>query len=107
LEPSAEAPLLAGYVGNPYLEKPANDLLRDARRSAADTWNLLGELTERMGPSHRQLALEYYTRAVGWAGRKNQEGKMEPTDSTLSDDWMLIWRNYTRMKQVVDPLESK
>jgi hypothetical protein len=63
----------------------------------------LGELTERMGPSHRRLALDYYTRAVGWAGKPNKEGgEMERTDSTLQDDWMLVWRNYTRMKQAVD-----
>ncbi|KAJ7452418.1 hypothetical protein B0H11DRAFT_291244 [Mycena galericulata] len=106
LSPSAEEPLLAEYANNPYLEKPASDLLRDARRSAADAWNLMGELTERMGPSHRQLAFEYYQRATGWAGRTTVEGMLEPADSTLRDDWTLIWRNYTRMRQVVQP-ESK
>lgn len=107
LEPSPEDPLLAQYGKNPYLEKPASDLLRDARRSAADTWNLLGELTERMGPSHQHLAFAYYSRAMGWAGRKNKDGTVEPADSTLPDDWLLIWRNYTRMKQAVEPLQSK
>ncbi|KAJ6496672.1 hypothetical protein C8R47DRAFT_1115074 [Mycena vitilis] len=99
LVPSAEDRLLAGYGNSPYLEKPASDLLRDARRSAADSWNLMGELTERLGPSHRQLAFKYYTRAVGWAGRTTADGKMEAADSTLADDWMLLWRNYERMKK--------
>ncbi|KAJ7273707.1 hypothetical protein B0H12DRAFT_1090718 [Mycena haematopus] len=103
LAPSADEPLLGRYTKNPYLEKPARDLLRDARRSAADIWNLLGELTERMGPSHRPLALDYYTRAVAWAGKTNKEGEMERTDSTLEDDWVLIFRNYTRMKQKMPP----
>ncbi|KAJ7685165.1 hypothetical protein DFH06DRAFT_32430 [Mycena polygramma] len=103
LVPSAEDRLLADYGNSPYLEKPASDLLRDARRSAADSWNLMGELTERMGPSHRQLAFKYYTRAVGWAGRTTADGKMEAADSTLADDWMLLWRNYERMKkQLID-----
>lgn len=106
LLPNAEEPLLGRYTKNLSLEKPASDLLRDARRSAADIWNLLGELTERMGPSHRRLALDYYTRAVGWAGRTNAEGKLERTDTTLEDDWTLFWRNYTRMKQAVD-VEAK
>ncbi|KAF8212243.1 hypothetical protein K438DRAFT_1806222 [Mycena galopus ATCC 62051] len=106
LAPSVEEPLLHKYTKNPYLEKPAADLLRDSRRSAADIWNLLGEVTERMGPSHRELALDYYTRAVGWAGKTNDEGVMERTDSTLEDDWMLIWRNYHRTRQAVDA-ESK
>ncbi|KAJ7109370.1 hypothetical protein C8R44DRAFT_802344 [Mycena epipterygia] len=107
LAPSAEQPLLAEYSNNPHLENPASALLRDARRSAADTWNLMGELTERMGPSHKQLAWSYYQRAVGWAGRTNEEGTLEPTDSTLRDDWALLWRNYTRMRQAVEPSESK
>ncbi|KAJ7774616.1 hypothetical protein DFH07DRAFT_800219 [Mycena maculata] len=104
LAPSPEDPLLAEYIDNPYLEKPASDLLRDARRSAADTWNLMGDLTERLGPSHRQLAFEYYQRAIGWAGKTNEKGILEPAGSTLRDDWTLIWRNYTRMKQVVQPV---
>ncbi|KAJ7155972.1 hypothetical protein C8R43DRAFT_1125875 [Mycena crocata] len=106
LAPSAEQPLLAAYVDNPHLEKPASDLLRDARRSAADTWNLMGELTERMGPSHKPLALSYYTRAIFWAGRRNKKGILEPTDSTRRDDWMLIWRNYTRMRQAVEGVDA-
>ncbi|KAF7363441.1 hypothetical protein MSAN_00999900 [Mycena sanguinolenta] len=103
LAPSVDDRLLGRYTKNPYLEKPASDLLRDARRSAADMWNLLGELTERMGPSHTKLALDYYTRAVGWAGKTNKEGIMERADSTLEDDWVLIFRNYTRLKQKVTP----
>ncbi|KAJ6502556.1 hypothetical protein C8R45DRAFT_976975 [Mycena sanguinolenta] len=103
LAPSVDERLLGRYTKNPYLEKPASDLLRDARRSAADTWNLLGELTERMGPSHTKLALDYYTRAVGWAGKTTKEGVMERADSTLEDDWALISRNYTRLKQKIAP----
>jgi hypothetical protein len=99
LAPSAEAPLFADYINNPYLKNPASDLLRDARRSAADTWNLMGELTERMGPSHRQLAFSYYERAVGWAGRRNEDGTLEATDTTLQDDWKVISRNYARLKE--------
>ncbi|KAJ7632613.1 hypothetical protein FB45DRAFT_912935 [Roridomyces roridus] len=66
-EPDVERPLLPEFAKNPHLEKPASDLLRDARRTAADTWNLMGELAERMG--HKQQAYEYYQRAIGWAGR--------------------------------------
>ncbi|KAJ7709911.1 hypothetical protein B0H17DRAFT_1029748 [Mycena rosella] len=101
--PRMEEPLLPGYIKNPYLEKPARDLLRDARRSAADTWNLMGELTERMGPSHRQLAFKYYQRAIFWAGRTNGEGTLEPADLTLRDDWTLMLRNYTRMREATEP----
>ncbi|KAJ7721690.1 hypothetical protein B0H14DRAFT_3098464 [Mycena olivaceomarginata] len=103
LAPSAEEPLLGRYSKNHYLEKPASNLLRDARRSAADTWNLLGELTERMGPSHRRLAwIITPERLAGRGNRIKRGGEMERTDSTLQDDWMLVWRNYTRMKQAVD-----
>ncbi|KAJ7774819.1 hypothetical protein B0H16DRAFT_1508551 [Mycena metata] len=107
LAPSAVDPLGDEYLSNPYLLKPASDLLRDARRSAADAWNLMGELTETMGPAHRPLALVYYTRALAWAGRINKAGKMEPTESTLRDDWRLLWKNYTRVKRVLDVSESK
>ncbi|KAJ7449804.1 hypothetical protein FB451DRAFT_1286594 [Mycena latifolia] len=107
LAPSTEEPLLPDYVNNPYLEKPASDLLRDARRSAADTWNLMGELTERMGPSHRQLAFKYYQRAIFWAGRMNGEGSLDPAESTLRDDWTLMLRNYTRMREAVETSEPK
>ncbi|KAK7014867.1 putative dipeptidyl peptidase [Favolaschia claudopus] len=106
LGPSAEDPLLGRYRKNPYLEKPASDLLRDARRSAADAWNLLGEITERTGSSP-QLALDYYTRAVEWAGKLNKEGQvMERTDSTLEADWNTLYSNYQRMKQTI-VLKSK
>ncbi|KAJ7097934.1 hypothetical protein B0H15DRAFT_823395 [Mycena belliarum] len=107
LTPSAEQPLLPSYENNPYLKKPAADLLRDARRSAADTWNLMGELTEGMGPSHRQLAFKYYQRAIFWAGRTNEEGALEAVESTLRDDWKLILRNHSRMREALEPSESK
>ncbi|KAJ6630796.1 hypothetical protein B0H10DRAFT_1983115 [Mycena sp. CBHHK59/15] len=104
--PSAGEPLLPEYE-NACLEKPATTLLRDARRSAADAWNLMGELTERMGPSHNRLALSYYQRAIGWAGRTNEEGALEAAPETLRDDWTVLWRNYARMRQAVEPTKLK
>ncbi|KAJ7172481.1 hypothetical protein C8R46DRAFT_1086094 [Mycena filopes] len=107
LTPSVEDPLGKQYLSSPYLEKPASDLLRDARRSAADAWNLMGELTEKMGPSHRRLALGYYTRAVAWAAKTNGDGSLEPAESTLRDDWALLRTNYARVKRAVGSTKSE
>ncbi|KAJ7285842.1 hypothetical protein C8J57DRAFT_1285968 [Mycena rebaudengoi] len=103
VEPSTVEKPLTKYTDNPYLDKPSTSLLRDARRVAADAWNLMGELTERMGTSHNQTAFSYYQRAIGWAGKENEEGILEPADGTLKDDWTVFWRNYTRMRAIVEP----
>jgi hypothetical protein len=49
--PASEAPLAEPYAhssgSGSSMEKPARALLRDARRSAAEAWNLMGVLTEQ------------------------------------------------------------
>jgi len=51
------------------MKKPAKSLIRDARRSAAEAWNLLGVLHEGKGDiKSLQASLDCYERALGWAG---------------------------------------
>jgi hypothetical protein len=52
----------------PSIPSPYKSLLRDARCSAAELWNLLGTLHENKGDANLlQTALDCYERALGWA----------------------------------------
>ncbi|THU89504.1 hypothetical protein K435DRAFT_760964 [Dendrothele bispora CBS 962.96] len=85
--------LLPTYVQSVSMKKPAASLLRDARRTVAESWNLMGILNEAKYP---QTALECYERAVFWAGNADGDGK--PAEGTLQRDWDVIWGNYKRLK---------
>jgi len=75
-------------------------LFRDARRTVAEAWNLMGVLNETQGQN--ELALQCYERAVDWAGTfTDNPDERKPTDGTLESDWAVFWGNYTRIKRLV------
>ncbi|KAK7446369.1 hypothetical protein VKT23_014575 [Stygiomarasmius scandens] len=74
--------LLPSYVLSASMKKPASSLLRDARRTVAESWNLMGVLSE---PKNPQTAFECYERAVRWAGAAGNNG--QPGEGTLQRDW--------------------
>jgi tetratricopeptide (TPR) repeat protein len=103
--PSSEAPLLKEFTKS-TLNKPAISLLRDARRTAAEAWNLMGMLNEEMDSSN---ALQCYERALGWAGvSANRPGGIaDPGAGVLEVDWKVFWANYVRTRDALRKKQAK
>ena len=98
--PVPDAKLLVVFSSSRTLKQPARSLLRDARRSAAEAWNLRGLLLE--GGKGDQEALDCFERALEWAGGQNN---IEGEGDVLERDRKNIWRNWTRLRERV--LNSK
>ncbi|CAL1704753.1 unnamed protein product [Somion occarium] len=102
--PSSETALLPAYAKSVSMKKPARSLLRDSRRSAAEAWNLIGILVESSdAPDSMDRALEYYERALGWAGVSADRagGIGKPGEGTLEAEWKTLWNNYVRARNAV------
>jgi len=88
------------------MKKPAKSLLRDARRSAAEVWNLLGMLHENKGDANSlKTALDCYERALGWAGvaTNGTRGGVKTGEGILEAEWKVLWGNYCRLREAVQP----
>ncbi|KAF5373899.1 hypothetical protein D9758_000573 [Tetrapyrgos nigripes] len=96
--------ILASYAQSASMKQPASSLLRDARRTVAESWNLMGILNE---PKNLQTALECYERAVKWAGTMDGDGSERPGEGILDRDWQIIFGNYKRLKSKQDDVSSK
>ncbi|KAI0647015.1 hypothetical protein C8Q79DRAFT_1000069 [Trametes meyenii] len=108
--PASETPLTDAYTKSRSMSGPAKNLLRDARRTAAEAWNLIGILTEGGKSTDAPAkALECYERALGWAGvgRDKAGGIGHPGEGTLESDWKVFWANYVRARDVVKKQEQK
>jgi hypothetical protein len=92
--------LLNTYTSSHAMNKVASTLLRDASRTAAEAWHLIGVLHEiREGPTSGQ-ALKCYERAVGWAGKTVPQSDTKVAgDGTLEAEWNMIWSSYNRLRQ--------
>ncbi|OCH95555.1 hypothetical protein OBBRIDRAFT_537609 [Obba rivulosa] len=100
--PSSEAALVPVYAKNRSMRQPATNLLRDARRTAAEAWTLMGILTERnCGTESILKALEYYERALGWAGVSADRagGIGKAGEGTLEKEWNALWSSYVRVRE--------
>ena len=87
--PTLDAPILPLFAKSHAMRKPAWGLLRDARRTAAEAWNLMGVLNEQGGDMERVLTC--YERAVGWAGVASDHSMVG--EGTLEVDWKITWAN--------------
>ena len=101
--PSSEAPLLKAFTQSNSLIKPATSLLRDARRTAAEAWNLMGLLNEETEGTKPEKALQCYERALGWVGVSADRpgGVADPGEGILEVEWKLFWANYVRARDAV------
>jgi hypothetical protein len=83
------------------MKKPAKSLIRDARRSAAEAWNLLGVLHEEKGDvKSLQNSMDCYERALGWAGvAASGEGKSG--EGILEVEWNALRSNYSRVREAL------
>ncbi|EIN07367.1 hypothetical protein PUNSTDRAFT_105049 [Punctularia strigosozonata HHB-11173 SS5] len=100
--PSSDRPLLPSYQSSPSMSAPAKGLLRDARRSASEAWNLMGVVIEAQAgqdTAKARDAMECYERALGWIGWS--EEKQEAGEGILEAEWKTIWRNYVRTRDFV------
>ncbi|VDB82964.1 unnamed protein product [Peniophora sp. CBMAI 1063] len=91
--PPMDRPLLKAFEDSPSMSTPARNLLRDARRSAAESWHLLGLLQEK---SSEARALACYERAMSWAGA--DAGSAE----ALGREWKALQANRARVKDKLD-----
>lgn len=100
--PASEASLVPVYLKSNAMRKPAKGLLRDARRTAAEAWNLMGILREDEKDGGAERALECYERALGWAGvaADRSGGIGEPGEGTPEAEWKILWKNYVRVREV-------
>ncbi|KAG1756781.1 uncharacterized protein EDB91DRAFT_1094364 [Suillus paluster] len=101
--PASEASLIPVYVKSTTMRKPAKSLLRDARRTAAEAWNLMGILREGEKDDGAERALECYERALGWAGvaADLSGGIGEPGEGTPEAEWKVLWNNYVRVREAI------
>ncbi|KAG8696043.1 hypothetical protein FRC08_007400 [Ceratobasidium sp. 394] len=92
--PVPNSKLLGVFSSSRTLKQPARSLLRDARRSAAEAWNLRGLLLEK-GKNDKE-ALECFERALEWAGgQDNLEGEGDVPEKDRKN----IWRNWARVRE--------
>ncbi|KAH7914660.1 hypothetical protein BJ138DRAFT_1143325 [Hygrophoropsis aurantiaca] len=99
--PASEASLIPVFTKSTAMKKPATSLLRDARRTAAEAWNLLGLLREGDKDNGMEKALECYERALGWAGvaANPAKGGGEAGEGTSEKEWKVLWGNYVRARE--------
>ncbi|KAF8447970.1 hypothetical protein L210DRAFT_3527588 [Boletus edulis BED1] len=95
--PAPDATILPLFTKSHAMRKPATGLLRDARRTAAEAWNLMGILCEQGGDMKR--AFVCYKRAVGWAGVTSDQNV--PGEGVLDADWKVMWANYLRARDTI------
>lgn len=108
--PSSETPLLPAYAKSVSMKKPAKSLLRDARRSAAEAWSLMGILAESSDATGSiQKAVDCYERALGWAGvAANRAGGIgKAGEGTLEAEWKVLWNNYVRARDALRLQQEK
>ena len=106
-QPPSECSLIPSYSESRVLNNPAASLLKNARRSAAEAWNLLGILSETHG-SDPKTVLTCYERALGWAGvgTKKNEGARESGNVTETES-RVFWANYVRAREAVNQTTGK
>ncbi|KAF9227933.1 hypothetical protein BS17DRAFT_793538 [Gyrodon lividus] len=107
--PIQETTILPVYAGSNAMLKPARGLLRDARRTAAEAWSLMGILNEDEKNGGKERALECYERALVWAGAASDGGSGDegtPGEGILEAEWKLLWANYVRAREEVRAQEK-
>ncbi|KAI6028395.1 hypothetical protein F5J12DRAFT_377485 [Pisolithus orientalis] len=95
--------LLPAFTKSNVMRRPAKALLRDARRTATEAWNLMGILSEGDDVSDMRKALDCYERAMAWAGvsAATLEGSQGSEESMPEAEWRKLWGNYVRARDAV------
>ncbi|KAG6335365.1 hypothetical protein ID866_3728 [Astraeus odoratus] len=103
LIPPVETSLIESFTKSIAMRKPAKALLRDARRTAVEAWNLMGILSEGEKDGDVHKALDCYERALAWAGAPadGTDGSRGPGEGIPEAEWDALWNNYVRAREVV------
>ncbi|KAF8582694.1 hypothetical protein K439DRAFT_1413122 [Ramaria rubella] len=91
--PASSAGLASAYRESRWLRTLAGGILRDARTTAAEAWDLSGVLYGEIKGEDAK-ALECYERALGWAGG--------PTESVgAGSAWHSLWERYVEAREKI------
>lgn len=88
---ASHSPLARVYRESPWLRTSAQSVLRDARRTAVEAWDLCGVLYGEIRGGEIK-ALESFERALSWAEEPGMEGKF--FSGTAVDAWESLWERY-------------
>jgi hypothetical protein len=88
---ASHAPLALGYSESPWLRPSARSVLRDARRTAVEAWDLCGVLYKEMDGGEMK-AVECFERALGWAEEPRSEGEL--LGAATVEAWESLWERY-------------
>jgi hypothetical protein len=99
--PQGEDQISPVYSASKTLSPVASRLYRDAKRTAAEAWNLLGILYEKHEGRSSKTALLCYERAIQWAGKKGEgdEGVSIANEAATEADWNVFYANFQRAKE--------
>ena len=95
---ASHAPLASVYNESPWLQAPARSMLRDARRTAVEAWDLCGVLYGDVRDGEMK-ALGCFERALGWAEEPGVGGKL--LGGTAVDAWQSLWERYMEARERV------
>ncbi|KIY70894.1 hypothetical protein CYLTODRAFT_419293 [Cylindrobasidium torrendii FP15055 ss-10] len=94
------------YAESPYLQKSAQELFRDARRTVSEAWHLMGILKEQAKNQKPSDILSCYEEAMKWVGKVDENGNVMP-DVVKKADWQhLISRRDRLAKKLVTSPEG-
>ncbi|RXW15062.1 hypothetical protein EST38_g10792 [Candolleomyces aberdarensis] len=99
--PKGEDQISSIFSSSPSMRPVASRLYRDAKRTSAEAWNLLGVLYEQKEGSASKSALQCYERAVEWAGKREGEG-ISANEAVTEKDWKVFWSNYQKAKMTAE-----
>ncbi len=92
----------SAYVDSPFLQKPAKDLLVEARRTASEAWKLIGILGERTKGSDPKDLVNCYEQALRWSAKLDAEGNQIPDlNVTQNAKWDALIKNRNRLEEMV------
>ncbi|KAF8499913.1 hypothetical protein JB92DRAFT_2980760 [Gautieria morchelliformis] len=95
---ASHAPLASAYGESLWLRPSARSVLRDARRTAVEAWDLCGVLYKEIDRGELK-AVECFERALGWAEEPRSEG--ERLGATTVDAWQFLWERYMEARGTV------
>ena len=97
--PASYASLALQYRESPWLQTSAQSLLRDARRTALEAWDLCGVLYGEVRDGDMK-ALDCFERALGWAAEPGAVGDL--LSETGVNAWETLWERYMEARNAID-----
>ncbi|KIJ44356.1 hypothetical protein M422DRAFT_252359 [Sphaerobolus stellatus SS14] len=96
--PAAKGDLTSNFEQSAALRPTAKGILRDAKLTAAEAWDLSGVLY-RDDKDGKEKSAECFARALGWAGEPGLSGQ----DGMSLTGWEGLWKRYVEARERVGP----